>query len=81
MFQCTGGQGPVWKRWNTAMRDELVGIQSRDGHADGSWFLPGGHNDPGGRLYCTAMGTMILEIYYRHMPIYRTEAVEDDFPL
>jgi hypothetical protein len=81
MFQCTGGQGSVWRRWNTAMRDGLVGMQSRDGHADGSWFLPGGHNDGGGRLYCTAMGAMILEIYYRHMPIYRTEAVEDDFPL
>ena len=25
----------------------------------------------GGRLYATAMATMILEVYYRHLPFYR----------
>ena len=35
----------------------------------------------GGRLYNTALATMILEVYYRHMPIYAQQAAEDDFPL
>lgn len=37
-------------------------------------------NPEGGRLYCTALATMILEVYYRHMPIYAKNAVEEDFP-
>jgi hypothetical protein len=34
----------------------------------------------GGRLYCTSMATMILEVYYRHLPIYRAQASEEAFP-
>lgn len=34
----------------------------------------------GGRLYCTAMATMILEVYYRHMPIYTKKSLEAEFP-
>ena len=36
--------------------------------------------DSGGRLYCTSMATMILEVYYRHMPIFQKQATEDGFP-
>ena len=35
--------------------------------------------DAGGRLYCTAMSAMTLEIYYRYMPIYTKKSAEDDF--
>jgi len=34
----------------------------------------------GGRLYYTAMATMILEVYYRHLPIYRQQSTEEAFP-
>ena len=52
------------------------------GHETGSWYFS---RDPwpeqGGRLYCTSMATMILEVYYRHLPIYGKQAAEEDFPL
>jgi hypothetical protein len=38
-------------------------------------------SEKGGRLYCTSMATMILEVYYRHMPIYGKQAATEDFPL
>ena len=39
------------------------------------------HTDKGGRLYCTSLATMILEVYYRHLPIYGKKAAEDEFEL
>jgi hypothetical protein len=79
-------EGEPWKKWNTVMRDALVDSQIREGHETGSWFIAdeghrlARHNQRGGRLYCTAMATMILEVYYRHMPIYAPQSVESDFP-
>ncbi|MDA1053313.1 MAG: terpene cyclase/mutase family protein [Planctomycetota bacterium] len=72
-----------WQKWNNVMRDQLVNGQVTTGHMTGSWEVPGGGhaNDAGGRLYVTSMATMILEVYYRHMPIYAKEAAEEDFPL
>ncbi|MBP88150.1 MAG: hypothetical protein CMJ64_15770 [Planctomycetaceae bacterium] len=72
-----------WPKWNKVMRDQVVNTQVKTGHMAGSWEVPtGGHaNDRGGRLYVTSMATMILEVYYRHMPIYAKEASEEDFPL
>ncbi len=46
------------------------------GHEAGSWFFEGTDlgSTAGGRLYCTAMATMILEVYYRHFaPLQRAE--------
>ena len=76
--------GEAWENFNGQMRDWLVQeqIPADAGGAGGSWFYGGGHaTDSGGRLYVTAMSTMTLEVYYRHMPIYSVEAGEDDFPL
>lgn len=72
-----------WPKWNNVMRDQLVNRQVQSGHMAGSWDVPGGGhvNEKGGRLYVTSMATMILEVYYRHMPIYAKEAAEEDFPL
>jgi hypothetical protein len=41
----------------------------------------GHQTDKGGRLYCTSMATVILEVYYRHLPIYRKQSTEEDFPI
>jgi hypothetical protein len=72
----------LWVKWNTSMRDSLVSSQDKTGHQKGSWHTSGDHGaERGGRLYCTSMATMILEIYYRHMPIYGKQAATDDFPL
>jgi len=75
-------EGDRWKKWNSAMRDELVKSQARKGHETGSWYMGAGHvTDRGGRLYATSMATMILEVYYRHLPIYRKQSTEEDFPI
>ncbi len=73
MFHYTGAKGRVWNKWNHALREQLLDSQETEGHMRGSWYQLGGaseSNSSGGRLYCTAMATMILEVYYRHMPIY-----------
>jgi hypothetical protein len=36
-------------------------------------------HDPYGRHYNTAMAIMILDVCYRHMPLYGDEAVHDQF--
>ncbi len=70
--------GDPWDQWNAVMRDSLVDSQVKTGHAAGSWYIGGGNGSgPGGRLYCTAMSCMILEVYYRHLPIYRKRSVQD----
>ncbi len=75
-------EGDTWKKWNEEMRDWLVSSQSREGHMEGSWHIRGDHGaDRGGRLYCTSMATMILEVYYRHLPIFRKESTTEEFPL
>lgn len=75
-------EGPEWKAWNEPLREYLVSNQDKKGHEKGSWFMTGDHgSERGGRLYCTSMATMILEVYYRHMPIYGKDAAEEDFPL
>ena len=73
--------GADLEKWNKTMRDHLVKTQNRKGHAEGSWLLGKEHTDKGGRLYCTALATMILEVYYRHLPIYGKKASEDEFEL
>ncbi|MCA9210432.1 MAG: terpene cyclase/mutase family protein, partial [Planctomycetales bacterium] len=67
-------EGEKWDKWNVEMRDWLVNTQSKNGHEAGSWWVSGGHGERGGRLYTTSMATMILEVYYRHMPIYGKQA-------
>ena len=75
-------EGDEWKKWNEVMREFLVNSQETKGHATGSWAFSGDHGaDRGGRLYCTSMATMVLEVYYRHMPIYSKAAAKEDFAL
>ncbi len=74
--------GPQWDPWNREMRDSLVQSQLTAGHASGSWLpnpLPEMGGIMGGRLYSTCLATMILEVYYRHMPLYTNQSIDDDF--
>jgi hypothetical protein len=81
IFQYTGGEGKMWREWNTKLRDRLVATQASEGHEKGSWYVRSTHaSQQGGRLYMTAMGAMTLEVYYRHMPIYRADSVDVEFP-
>lgn len=70
--------GQRWHKWNTAMRDYLIATQEFRGHETGSWYFDEPdktHNQYGGRLYTTAFATMILEVYYRYMPLYQEETI------
>jgi hypothetical protein len=71
--------GPGWESWNSEVRDYLVTTQETRGHERGSWFFADKHGTLGGRLYTTAMCIMILEVYYRHMPLYGEAAVATGF--
>jgi hypothetical protein len=74
--------GKPWDEWNEVMREFLIASQEKEGFAEGSWFFENGHSSAvGGRLYSTAMAVMTLEVYYRHLPLYRSEALADTFPL
>ena len=64
-------QGRPWARWNARVRAELPSRQLSTGKERGSW-------DPaldrwgsiGGRLFVTCFSTWMLEVYYRHLPLY-----------
>ncbi len=77
--------GADWDKFNIELRDWLVQVQNSKGGNTGSWHFPDSkqHRGPieGGRLASTAFATMILEVYYRHMPLYAANAAEEDFPL
>jgi len=73
--------GPTWKKWSSAIMPQLEASQAAAGHEKGSWYFKHSHAQRGGRLYCTAMAAMVLEVPYRHLPIYGRHSVEEDFPL
>ena len=60
-----------WEPWNAALRDHLIATQATEGHERGSWWFEDAKTHSAGRLYNTAMAVMILEVYYRHMPLYQ----------
>jgi hypothetical protein len=72
--------GYPWQRWNAVMREYLIDSQATKGHERGSWFLDGSDDGAhaGGRLYCTAMAAMTLEVYYRYMPLYRPQSAQGE---
>ena len=79
----TGGRR--WETFNRELRDWLVETQAQRGGAHGSWHFPNSETNrgpkEGGRLASTAFATMILEVYYRHMPLYGDGAADEAFPL
>ena len=69
--------GKEWsEKWNPKMRDLLVESQTKAGPHSGSW-------DPApdvrwmgpqtGRLGVTCMSLLTLEVYYRHLPLYKRD--------
>ena len=63
--------GPLWDQWNLRMREQLVETQIKDGPGVGSWDVTDPHGYAGGRIYQTALSLLTLEVYYRHLPLYR----------
>ena len=64
----TGGE--PWRLWNEALQKVLLKRQVVEGQNQGSWAPDGVWGGYGGRVYSTAMATLCLEVYYRHLPIY-----------
>ena len=67
--------GDAWmKNWNPKMRDLLINLQAKDGSNAGSWnednTLLGGNV---GRVGITSMALLTLEVYYRHLPLYKRD--------
>ncbi len=65
-------EGRWWEEWNSVMRQELPKNQVGTGPEAGSWNPKRDRyaDDQGGRLYMTCLSIYMLEVYYRHLPIY-----------
>ena len=67
-------EGEHWDRWNGVMREEVPKRQIQAGDEVGSWSPEGDRwAIHGGRLYTTCLLTYMLEVYYRHLPLYSQE--------
>ena len=77
-------EGEEWKTWNEGkkqadgtrkggMRDWLVSTQDKkNGPNQGSWEPEGGFiGSQCGKLGTTALCVLTLEVYYRHLPLYK----------
>jgi hypothetical protein len=63
--------GDAWSRWNKKTRDAILHRQRLQGHASGSWDPDESqYGTHGGRIYCTALATLSLEVYYRYLRLY-----------
>ena len=66
--------GSPWRLWNEKMREDLPKAQVKSGKESGSWAPQKdswGRNH--GRLYTTCLSIYCLEVYYRHMPLYKSQ--------
>ena len=71
--------GPEWEDWNPQMQKVLVGLQETEGTYAGSWnpdlFRWG---EGGKRIYSTALAVCTLEVYYRHLPLFKQLDIEPE---
>jgi hypothetical protein len=68
LAMCQHG-GEPWKRWNDVVREHVLSLQNKDRRAclRGSWDWQGDRwGGEGGRVYTTALATLMLEVYYRY---------------
>jgi hypothetical protein len=71
--------GEAWEFWNPKVRDYLIARQDRGTtrpHQLGSWDpKPDAHGSAGGRVMVTSLAILTLEVYYRHLPLYRRDQI------
>lgn len=69
---CHHMEGDIWRAWNKQMKEVIPPMQTQRGAERGSWDPDGDQWGPhGGRLYVTCLHIYMLEVYYRHLPIYQ----------
>lgn len=70
---CHHMEGDEWTKWNNVTRQLIPEHQVKRGRERGSWDtkIDQSHGTTGGRLYTTCLSIYILEVYYRHLPIYQ----------
>jgi hypothetical protein len=72
MFQM---QGDYWTAWNDRLRPLATSSQIQSGPQAGSWHPLRPVEDrwgrAAGRHYVTALHILILEVYYRHLPLFQ----------
>jgi hypothetical protein len=86
LYQMGNFNPDVWEQWNPRIRDCLIDRQDPGldpAHRDhkGSWSPEGDAQlEKGGRVLATSLALLILETYYRHLPLYRREigALKDE---
>jgi hypothetical protein len=64
-------QGDAWQRWNGAIHPLLLQTQTKEGPIAGTWDPKDQWEHSGGRIYATSLRVLMLEVYYRHLPIYQ----------
>ena len=64
-------QGEPWQKWNAALRNTLVETQVKQGSMAGTWDPNDNWEKTGGRVYATSLRLLMLEVYYRHLPLYQ----------
>ncbi len=69
---CHHMEGVHWKRWNEVMREAVPRAQVQRGPEAGSWdpSITDPHEVRAGRLYTTCLSIYMLQVYYRHLPLY-----------
>ena len=64
-------EGDEWQEWNAVMREVVPEKQTKTGKEAGSWTPVNDRwGNQAGRLYTTCLSIYMLEVYYRHLPIY-----------
>lgn len=66
--------GDTWTSWNPKIATLLVKSQNKDG----SW-LPK-EIEKRGKVYCTTLAALTLQVYYRFLPTFQTDAVKSAAP-
>ncbi len=75
---CFMAQGDAWTHWNHRFQSELVGHQSKDGSwppLEGSVSVTANLDkklDGAGPFYRTTLCALMLEVYYRYLPVNRS---------
>ncbi len=68
-------QGDYWTAWNDRFRPLAQSSQVQFGEKAGSWHpmkpIPDRWGHAGGRHYVTALNLLMLEVYYRHLPLFQ----------